>query len=118
MSFEPTTRAGTGMAAAAVLDRDQLRRAAAAKSDNRDGDRAPLEERFLDAHLARCARCRTHEGELAAALEELRAGFAAPAETPAVEAAPPRARLRVVPPAPMLPPAPEPPALEPAPPPL
>src|SRR5439155_10619687 len=98
--------AGTELSAALARARKALRRTRAelgsggrceraerALSDRLDGALAPLEERFLDAHLARCARCRMHEGELAAALEELRAGFAAPAETPAVEAAPPRARL-------------------------
>jgi hypothetical protein len=74
-------------------------------SDRLDGATAVMDERFLDAHLARCARCRTHDRELTAALEELRAELAAQA-TPIEE--PPRAHLRVVPPAPLLPPAPEP----------
>jgi anti-sigma factor RsiW len=90
-------------------------RAEHAISDRLDGALGELDARFLDAHLARCSRCRTHESELTAALDELRAGFAAieaAPEPPAVEAAPPRARLRVVPPAPLLPPAPQPPALE------
>jgi anti-sigma factor RsiW len=110
-------------------------RAERALSDRLDGVLSELDARFLDAHLARCSRCRTHEAELNAALDELRAGFAEPepepeAEPPAVEAAPepaaveagpqppavepapPRARLRVVPSPPLLPPAPEPPALE------
>jgi hypothetical protein len=110
-------------------------RAERALSDRLDGVLSELDARFLDAHLARCSRCRTHEAELNAALEELRAGFAEPEpepeaeppaveaapeppaveaapEPPAVEPAPPRARLRVVPAAPLLPPAPEPPALD------
>jgi hypothetical protein len=110
-------------------------RAERALSDRLDGVLSELDARFLDAHLARCSRCRTHEAELNAALDQLRAGFAEPepepeAEPPAVEAvpeppavaagpepppvepAPPRARLRVVPSPPLLPPAPEPPALE------
>jgi hypothetical protein len=110
-------------------------RAERALSDRLDGVLSELDARFLDAHLARCSRCRTHEAELNAALDQLRAGFAEPepepeAEPPAVEAvpeppavaagpepppvepAPPRARLRVVPVPPLLPPAPEPPALE------
>jgi hypothetical protein len=92
-------------------------RAERALSDRLDSAPAPLEERFLDAHLARCARCRTHEAELAAAVQDLRAGFAAapePVAPPAEESEPARGRLRVVPPAPLLPRAPEPPALEPA----
>jgi hypothetical protein len=101
-------------------------RAERALSDRLDGVMSELDARFLDAHLARCSRCRTHEAELNAALDELRAGFAevepepeaeppaveAAPEPPAVEPAPPRARLRVVPVPPLLPPAPEPPALE------
>jgi hypothetical protein len=110
-------------------------RAERALSDRLDGVLSELDARFLDAHLARCSRCRTHEAELNAALDELRAGFAevepepeaeppaveaapeppaveAGPEPPAVEPAPPRARLRVVPAAPLLPPAPEPPALD------
>jgi hypothetical protein len=110
-------------------------RAERALSDRLDGVLSELDARFLDAHLARCSRCRTHEAELTTALDELRAGFAevepepdaeppaveaapeppaveAGAEPPAVEPAPPRARLRVVPAAPLLPPAPEPPALD------
>jgi anti-sigma factor RsiW len=101
-------------------------RAERALSDRLDGVLSELDARFLDAHLARCSRCRTHEAELNAALDELRAGFAevepepeaeppaveAAPEPPAVEPAPPRARLRVVPSPPLLPPAPEPPTLE------
>jgi hypothetical protein len=110
-------------------------RAERALSDRLDGVLSELDARFLDAHLARCSRCRTHEAELNAALDELRAGFAevepepeaeppaveavpeppaveAGPEPPAVEPAPPRARLRVVPAPPLLPPAPEPPALD------
>jgi len=110
-------------------------RAEHAISDRLDGALRELDARFLDAHLARCSRCRTHKSELAAALDDLRAGVAgaeaepdpeppaieaapeppaveAAPEPPAVQPAPPRARLRVVPPAPLLPPAPEPPALE------
>jgi hypothetical protein len=94
-------------------------RAERALSDRLDGALSSADERFLEAHLARCARCRTHDTELAAALAELRAGFAepepvAPAPAPADEPKP-AARLRVVPPAPLLPQAPEPAALEPAP---
>jgi hypothetical protein len=91
-------------------------RAERALSDRFDGVLSELDERFLDAHLARCRRCRTHEAELTAALEELQAAFDAPPPEPAEQPEPPRARLRVVPPAPQLPPAPEPAALEPAPP--
>jgi hypothetical protein len=97
-------------------------RAEHALSDRLDGALTALDERFLDAHLGRCARCRTHEAELSAACEALRAEFAAPEpaapepepepEAPAEEPEAPRARLRVVPPAPLLPPAPQPPALE------
>jgi hypothetical protein len=83
-------------------------RAERALSDRLDGASAAMDERFLDAHLTRCARCRTHESELAAAVAQLRAHMTAP---PALEHAPARARLRVVPPAPLLPPAPEPVAL-------
>src|SRR5262245_37806539 len=42
-------------------------------SDRLDGATSAMDERFLDAHLARCARCRTHEHELTAALERLHA---------------------------------------------
>jgi hypothetical protein len=87
-------------------------RAERALSDRLDDVLSELDERFLDAHLARCRRCRTHEAELTTALEELRAAFGE--EVKPVEE-PPRARLRVVPPAPVLPPAPEPPAPEAAP---
>jgi hypothetical protein len=83
-------------------------RAERALSDRLDGASAAMDERFLDAHLTRCARCRTHESELAAAVAQLRAHMTEP---PALERAPARARLRVVPPAPLLPPAPEPVAL-------
>jgi hypothetical protein len=81
-------------------------RAERALSDRLDGATSAMDERFLEAHLTRCARCRTHELELAAALEELRAELAAQAKP--VEAPPPRAHLRVVPPRPLLP-APAPP---------
>jgi hypothetical protein len=95
-------------------------RAERALSDGLDGALTALDKRFLDAHLARCSRCRTHEAELSAACEALRAEFAAPEavapepepERPAEEPEAPRARLRVVPPVPLLPPAPEPPVLE------
>jgi len=90
-------------------------RAERALSDRFDGVLSEMDERFLDAHLARCLRCRTHEAELTAALEELQAAFDAPPPEPAELPEPPRARLRVVPPAPQLPPAPQPAALEPAP---
>ncbi|TML07186.1 MAG: zf-HC2 domain-containing protein [Actinobacteria bacterium] len=83
-------------------------RAERALSDRLDGVLSDLDGRFLGAHLARCSRCRIHEAELTAALEELEAAFAAP---PAEQPAPTRARLRVVPPAPQLPAAPEPAAL-------
>jgi len=76
-------------------------RAERALSDRLDGVLSAMDERFLDAHLARCRRCRTHQAELTTALEELRTGFEAPEP-------PPRARLRVVPPAPLLPAPPEP----------
>jgi hypothetical protein len=86
-------------------------RAERALSDRLDGVLAPMEERFLGAHLRRCARCREHERELAAAVEALRAGFAAPRTEGTLPAVRERAQLRVVPPAPQLPPAPaEPPA--------
>ena len=81
-------------------------RAERALSDRFDGVLSELDERFLDAHLARCRRCRTHEAELTAALEELQAAFDAPPPQAAEQQEPPRARLRVVPPAPQLPPAP------------
>jgi hypothetical protein len=120
--------AGAELSAALAAARKALRRTRAelgsggrceraerALSDRLDGALAPLEARFLDAHLARCTRCATHERELAAALDDLCAGFAAP-EPPAAEGAGSAvARLRVVPPAPLLPAAPEPPALAPAP---
>jgi putative zinc finger protein len=84
-------------------------RAERALSDRLDGATSAMDERFLEAHLTRCARCRTHELELAAALEELRAELAAQAKP--AEAPPPRAHLRVVPPRPLLP-APAPPEPE------
>ena len=71
-------------------------RAERALSDRLDGATSAMDERFLDAHLTRCARCRTHELELTAALEELRAELAAQAKP--VEEPPPRAHLRIVPP--------------------
>ena len=77
-------------------------RAERALSDRLDGVVSSMDERFLDAHLGRCARCRTHSAELDTALEELRAELAAPVK-PVVEPTP--ARLRVVPPPPQLPPA-------------
>jgi hypothetical protein len=83
-------------------------RAERALSDRFDGVLSELDERFLDAHLARCVRCRTHEAELTAALEELQAAFDAPPPQAAEQPEPPRARLRVVPPTPQLPAAPEP----------
>jgi hypothetical protein len=119
--------AGAELSAALAVARKALRRtrtelgsggrcerAERALSDRLDGALAPMEARFLDAHLARCTRCATHERELATALEELRAGFAAPEliAPPADEPKP--ARLRVVPPAPLLPPAPEPAVVAPA----
>ena len=79
-------------------------------SDRLDGAMSAMDERFLDAHLARCARCRTHEHELTAALGELHAELAAEAK-PVEE--PPRAHLRIVPARPLLP---EPPRPEPEPP--
>jgi hypothetical protein len=91
-------------------------RAEHALSDRFDGVLSEMGERFLGAHLARCRRCRTHEAELTAALEELQAAFDTPPPQVAKQPEPPRARLRVVPPAPQLPPAPEPAALEAAPP--
>jgi Putative zinc-finger len=91
-------------------------RAERALSDRFDGVLSELDERFLDAHLARCRRCRTHESELTVALEDLQAAFDAPPPELAEQHELPRARLRVVPPAPQLPPAPEPAALEAAPP--
>jgi Putative zinc-finger len=87
-------------------------RAERALSDRLDGVLSDMDERFLDAHMARCSRCRIHETELTAALEELQAALV---EEPKPVEQPPRARLRVVPPPPQLPPAPEPAALEPAP---
>ena len=80
-------------------------RAERALSDRLDGAVSAMDERFLDAHLARCARCGTHSAELDVALEELRAELAAPAK-PVEE--PPPARLRVVPLPPLLPRAPDP----------
>jgi hypothetical protein len=89
-------------------------RAERALSDRLDEVLTTLDARFLDAHLGRCARCRTHESELAEALEELRESFAEPVREPAAVKPPPaRARLRIVPEPALLPPAPEPPALEP-----
>jgi putative zinc finger protein len=70
-------------------------------SDRLDGATSPMDERFFEAHLRRCARCRTHATELDAALETLRTELAAPPK-------PVGARLRVVPPLPQLPRAPEP----------
>jgi Putative zinc-finger len=82
-------------------------------SDRLDGATSAMDERFLDAHLARCARCRTHQHELTAALEELHAELVAEAK-PVEE--PRRAHLRIVPPRPLLPPPappePEPPTFE------
>jgi len=79
-------------------------------SDRLDGAASAMDERFLDAHLARCARCRTHEHELSTALEELCVELVAEAK-PVEE--PSRAHLRVVPARPLLPepapPEPEPP---------
>jgi anti-sigma factor RsiW len=86
-------------------------RAERALSDRFDGVLSEMDERFLDAHLARCVRCRTHEAELTAALKELQAAFDDPPPEAAEQPEPPRARLRVVPPAPQLPPPPEPAAL-------
>src|SRR3954471_1944451 len=87
-------------------------RAERALSDRLDGATSAMDERFLEAHLTRCARCRTHELELTGALEELRAELAAQAKR--VEE-PPRAHLRIVPPRPLLPaaaqPEPEPPTV-------
>jgi hypothetical protein len=91
-------------------------RAERALSDRVDGVLSEMDERFLDAHLGRCKRCRTHEAELTAALKELQAAFDAPPRQAAEQPEPPRARLRAVPPPPRLPPAPEPAALEAAPP--
>jgi Putative zinc-finger len=76
-------------------------------SDRLDGAMSAMDERFLEAHLARCPRCRTHEHELTAALEELQTELAVEAK-PVEE--PPRAHLRIVPPRPLLP---EPPRTEP-----
>src|SRR5204862_1488826 len=108
--------AGTELSAALARARKALRRTRAelgsggrceraerALSDRLDGAPTALDERFLDSHLARCTRCRTHEEQLSAALEELRAQFTAPEpvaptpEPPAETPEPPRARLRVVP---------------------
>jgi Putative zinc-finger len=107
--------AGTELSAVLATARKSLRRtrvelpsagrcerAERVLSERLDGAASALDERFLDAHLARCARCRTHEHELAAALEELRTELAAEAK-PIEE--PRRAQLRVVPPRPLLPPA-------------
>src|SRR6476469_7125475 len=63
-------------------------RAERALSDRLDGATTPMDERFLEAHLGRCARCRTHATALDAAT-----------------AKPVAARLRIVPPPPQLPPA-------------
>jgi hypothetical protein len=82
-------------------------RAERALSDRLDAAASEMDKRFLDAHLARCSRCRIHGAELTAALKELQAGLAEDAE-PVQE--PPKARLRVVPPAPQLPRAPQPPS--------
>jgi len=86
-------------------------RAERALSDRLDGATSAMDERFLEAHLTRCARCRTHELELTAALDELRAELVAQAK-PVGE--PPRAHLRIVP-RPLLPapaqPKPEPPTV-------
>ena len=114
--------AGAELSAALATARKSLRRTRAelpsggrceraerALSDRLDGATSAMDERFLEAHLTRCARCRTHELELTAALEELRAELAA--QTKPVEAPPPRAHLRVVPPRPLLP-APAPPEPE------
>ena len=66
-------------------------------SDRLDAATSPMDERFLEAHLRRCARCRTHATELDAALETLRTELATPPPKPVA------ARLRIVPPAPQLP---------------
>jgi hypothetical protein len=119
--------AGEDLSAALACARKALRRTRAqlgsggrceraerALSDRLDDVLTTLDGRFLDAHLGRCARCRTHESALAEALAELRESFAEPVKAPAAVAPPPaRARLRVVPEPPLLPPAPEPPVLEP-----
>jgi hypothetical protein len=135
--------AGPGLSATLALARKALRRSRAelasggrceraehALSDRRDGVLPASGARFLDAHLARCTRCREHGAELEIAVEQLRSTFAtprvrrirdtqrprtdtSPVEPPVAEpAAAPRARLRVVPAPALLPAAPEPPAIE------
>src|SRR6476469_9581157 len=97
-----------GLARAELPSAGRCERAERALSDRLDGATSAMDERFLESHLTRCARCRTHELELAAALEELRAEMVAQAK-PVGE--PPRAHLRIVPPRPLLP-APAPPEPE------